>query len=274
MPSPFPGMDPFLEHPALFPGLHDRLIAYLGEALQAQLPEPYYAEIADRLWVEVSERPIGPDIDVLRGERGSRSTRQGEDRSSAGVLAALRLKPVLVTVPHDEQREPFLQIFARGGGERLVTTIEILSWSNKTAGSMGRELYLRKQREILHSDTHLVEIDLLRGGEHTTAVPRALAVKKSGRFDYHVCTHPFDKVEDFLVYPVCLRDSLPEIAVPLLPEDLPVVLDLQAAFDRAYDAGPYRRRVRYDVEVPQPPFDPEDFRWIEKTLHTKGLRAT
>jgi hypothetical protein len=267
-------MDPFLENPAFFPGLHDRLIAYLGEALQAQLPEPYYAEIADRLWVEVSERPIGPDIDVLRGEGGPRGTKESGDRMAAGVLSALRLKPVLVTVPHDEQREPFLQIFARAGGERLVTTIEILSLSNKTPASMGRELYIRKQSEILHSDTHLVEIDLLRGGEHTTAVPKALAVKKAGRFDYHVCAHPFDKVEDFLVYPVGLRDRLPEIAVPLLPEDVPVVLDLQAAFDRAYDAGPYRRRVRYDAEVPQPPLDSEALRWIEATLQTKGLRAT
>ena len=33
MPSPFPGMDPYLENPVLFPDLHDRMIAYLSEAL-------------------------------------------------------------------------------------------------------------------------------------------------------------------------------------------------------------------------------------------------
>ena len=68
MPSPFPGMDPFLEHPAIFPGLHERLIAYLSESLQARLPEPYYAEIGERLWVETSDRSIGPDVYVLQDE--------------------------------------------------------------------------------------------------------------------------------------------------------------------------------------------------------------
>ena len=54
-------------------------------------------------------------------------------------------------------------------GERLVTVIEVLSLANKTPGEKGRELYLEKQREVLGSPVHLVEIDLLRGGEHTDA---------------------------------------------------------------------------------------------------------
>ena len=41
MPSPFPGMDPFLEHPEVFPDLHDSLGATLRESLNARLPEPY-----------------------------------------------------------------------------------------------------------------------------------------------------------------------------------------------------------------------------------------
>ena len=66
MPSPFPGMDPYLEHPAVFPGLHNRLIVVLSELLQAALPAPYYAEIGERVWVEVSQRFIEPDGIVLR----------------------------------------------------------------------------------------------------------------------------------------------------------------------------------------------------------------
>ena len=58
MSSPFPGMDPFLEHPSHFPGLHDRLINAISDALQTKLPEPYYAEIGERLWVEIAERLI------------------------------------------------------------------------------------------------------------------------------------------------------------------------------------------------------------------------
>lgn len=50
MPSPFPGMDPFLEHPAIFPGLHERLIAYLSESLQGRLPEPYTPAAKPNAW--------------------------------------------------------------------------------------------------------------------------------------------------------------------------------------------------------------------------------
>ena len=35
--SPFPGMDPYLEHPALWPGVHQSLITYLRDALVPDL---------------------------------------------------------------------------------------------------------------------------------------------------------------------------------------------------------------------------------------------
>jgi len=53
MPSPFPGMDPFLEDPAVFPDLHDSLITYSRESLQSRLPEPYYCVIGSRIWMAV-----------------------------------------------------------------------------------------------------------------------------------------------------------------------------------------------------------------------------
>jgi Protein of unknown function (DUF4058) len=263
MPSPFPGMDPFLEHPAIFPGLHDRLIAYLSESLQARLPESYYAEIGQRLWVETSDRSIGPDIVVLEREG------RGRDKDDAGPIALathVRSQPIVVTVPQDEFREPYVEIYARGERERVVTTIEVLSLANKTPGARGRELYLRKQEEILASQIHLVEIDLLRAGQHTTAVPLRRARAKTGHFDYHVCIHRFDNLEDYLVYPVRLSDRLPEIAVPLLPGDADVAVDLQAVFDRCYDAGPYRRRIRYGKIEPVPPLDPECHPWATRLL--------
>jgi Protein of unknown function (DUF4058) len=40
MPSPFPGMDPFLENPGIFSDFHDSFITYLRENLQANLPPP------------------------------------------------------------------------------------------------------------------------------------------------------------------------------------------------------------------------------------------
>jgi hypothetical protein len=175
-----------------------------------------------------------------------------------------------VTVPQDEFRETYIEIFASGETERVVTAIEVLSLTNKTPGARGRELYLRKQQEILASQIHLVEIDLLRGGQHTTAVPFRPARDKAGPFDYHVCVHRFDNLEDYFVYPVRLQDLLPEIAVPLLPGDGDVVVDLQAVFQRSYDAGPYRRRIRYRQTEPVPAVDAERQAWMERLLDSLG----
>lgn len=267
MPSPFPGMDPYLEHPAVFPDLHDSLVIYLRESLQARLPAPYFADIGNRVWVDISERMIGPDVKVLRGNGVTVRRESIESDAGGGVaVAATRTQPVVVTVPHDELRESFVQIFTGLETERLVTTIEVLSLTNKTPGKHARELYLRKQREILDSDVHLVEIDLLRGGEHTTAVPRDRALKKAGPFDYHVCIHHFDNLEDYFVYAIRLQDRLPEISIPLLPGDTPVPIDLQAVFDRCYDTGPYRRRIRYGELPLEPPLLLEQAEWATKLL--------
>ena len=160
MPSRFPGMDPFLEDPIVFPDFHDRFNAYFSEALQAGLPEPYYAALGRRAWVEVSERFIGPDANVIR---------TSPEVASRGALSTIEIsKPVVIHVPHDEQVETLVEIYiGRGNDRRLVTAIELLSPANKKSGEKGRDLYLRKQAELLDSKSHLVEIDLLRGGEHT-----------------------------------------------------------------------------------------------------------
>src|SRR4051812_42591652 len=179
MPSPFPGMDPFLEHPATFPAIHGSWITYLREFLQARLPEPYFAESGERLWVEATERSIGPDVDVLRGDQPSPPAVGGQE----GVAVATTAQPLVITVPHEERRETWLEIrSATPDGERVVTTIEVLSPTNKTPGPKGRTLYLQKQQEILDSDVHLVEIDLLRAGTHTTAVPLDLLRKHAPPF--------------------------------------------------------------------------------------------
>ena len=225
MPSLFPGMDPYLEHPEIFPDLHDRLNTHLSELLQSTLPPPYYAALGRRVWIEI------------------------------------------IRVPHDERREPFIEIFAgQGGSKRLVTTLEILSPTNKSPGEQGRDLYLRKQREILNSKTHLVEIDLLRSGEHTSAVPRKLAIDVCGEFDYHVCIHRFDNLEDYFVYPILLEEPLPEISIPLLPGDPDVSIPLQALFARCYDAGPYRREIDYEKDSPVPPMTAGKVAWATKVI--------
>jgi hypothetical protein len=171
-----------------------------------------------------------------------------------GLAVATRTKPLIVTVPHDEFREPFLEIRRiENEVQRLVTVVEILSLANKTPGEKGRKLCKRKQREILDSETHLVEIDLLRGGTHATSIPLVELQSLGREFDYHVCVHRFDNLEDYFVYLIALNESLPEIAIPLLPDDGEVALDLQEVFQRAYDAAAYRRSVHYcDAQIVPP----------------------
>jgi hypothetical protein len=215
-------MDPYLEQPEVFPGLHDGLVVYLSESLQPVLPARYYADLGRRAWSDI---------------------------------------------PHDERREPFVEIYAgRGKNRRLVTSIEVLSPSNKRPGEEGRELYLRKQRELLKSRVHLVEIDLLRGGEHATAVPHDRLVAKAGPFDYHVCVHHFDNLEDYFVYAIQLAEPLPTVSIPLLPGDGAVAVDLQAVFVRSYDTGPYLREIDYLRDRPVPPLSPKQARWAKQCL--------
>jgi hypothetical protein len=259
-------MDPFLEQPERFPGFHDKLITYLSELLQPKLPDPYFADSGRRAWIEVSERFIGPDVQVLKPRQAKE---RPEERNAGGVAVEVppSTRPLVIHVPHDERSEPFIEIYTgRRSERRLVTTIEVLSPSNKAPGEQGRELYVRKQREILQSKVHLVEIDLLRAGEHTTAVPQHRLLAKAGRFDYHVCVHRFDRFEDYLVYPIQLAEHLPEVAIPLLPGDPSIPVDLQAVLDRAYDAGPYRREIDYRAEAPFPPLPPEQEAWAAGVL--------
>lgn len=260
MPSPFPGMDPYLEDPEVFPDFHDSFTTYLREALQASLAPPYFATIGRRVWIEVTERFIGPDVVVARPAAA-------KVRGGVAVLDAPHAGAVVVHVPHDERREPLIEIrIGRGKESRLVTSIEVLSPSNKTAGEHGRDLYLRKQRELLEARVNLVEIDLLRGGLHTTAVPRERAVKATGPFDYHVSIHRMDNLEDYLVYPIQLADELPEITIPLLPEDEAVSVSLQQVMDRCYDAGPYRWEIDYAAPVPGPPLTPAEEEWVRERV--------
>lgn len=274
MPSPFLGMDPFLEDLAIFPDLHDSLIFCLREAMTAQLPEAYYAAIANRAWVEMTHRRVEPDVNVLRPRPAPLTQNGGPPASGGGGVAvaeAVQTEPVVVHVEYEERHETLVEIYVQPGGERLVTTVEILSRANKTPRARGRKQYRKKQREMLNSQVNLVEIDLLRYGTHTTAVPLDHALAQTGPFDYHACVHCFDEFSDYLVYPIRLGARLPVIAIPLLPGDPAVRIDLQPLLDRCYDVGSYRRRARYRDPITAPPLRPEQQEWAEGVLRAKGI---
>jgi hypothetical protein len=267
MPSPFPGMDPYLEHPALFPGVHQRLITYVGDALNAVLPGHYVADIGERLYIVQPERSIYPDVVIVEYPLA----KQPVEQSSAATSAAMVSDPPWVVTYHPvEMREVFIEILSVRDESRVITVFEVLSPSNKAAGSAGRQLYLTKQQELFESPTHLIEVDLLRHGEHTVVAPRERLLRR-GHWNYLVCLHRGGQGNRCEVWPITLRQQLPRIRVPLADGDPDIVLDLQTVFNRCYDEGAYTRRLDYRQE-PAPPLEGDDAVWAEQLLRTKGVR--
>ena len=162
MPSPFPGMDPYLEDPARWPGFHHPFITFTASALNADLPEQYVAECGERLYVVPSQRDIYPDSAVIQ-RPVKRETGPSQTGSAAGTLTSDT--PWVLPAVEEEHREGFVQILKVGDEGQIITVIEVLSPSNKSANHDGRRLYLLKQAELLQSRIHLIEIDLLRQGE-------------------------------------------------------------------------------------------------------------
>jgi hypothetical protein len=204
---------------------------------------------------------VYPDVTV--SERMTPSGARGGVAMVADPYTRLTVAPV-------EIREVFVEVFSLEHGERVVTTMEILSPSNKRAGSTGRDLYLAKQEALIASKVNMIEIDLLRTGAHTLAAP-LWKVETMGQHDYLILLHRVAKRWDYQVRDNRMRDRLPRIEVPLLSGDPDVVLDLQECMDQTYDNGPYLRRINY-ARDPNPPLADDDAKWADALLREKGLR--
>jgi hypothetical protein len=271
MPSPFPGMDPYLETPDRWPTFHGSFIIYLQEQLQSRLPEYYAAAAEQRAYIELPEeelpvRQIIPDVTIRTDEPFASG-------GTAVITEPLAAEPLVIPLNEIEIKEHYLNIYdVRNPQERLVATIELLSPSNKTDRHIGREEYLKKQADVLKCGVHLIEIDLLRDGKHTTAVPLSFLRNYAGVIPYHVCLRAFDQPHKAQIFPIGLRQRLPVIGIPLLPGDGFVNADLQAVFNRAYDAGPFRKRVRYGAETILPPLSEEDSAWAAECIRAKDSR--
>ncbi len=235
MPSPFPGMDPYLE--AHWRDVHARLIIYASDALQAVLPRSLRSRVEERVLLEtpqgLGDHPLYPDVRVVEYT----SKRGLETRSAGGVSVA---EPLLVEIKPETATESFLEIIDRSSGNRIVTVIEFLSPSNKSPGP-NRELYLRKQQEVCASDANLVEIDLNRYGVHTLAFPLD-HLKPQGRTPYMTCVRRATRPDKAEVYPMPLWERLRVVKVPLRPDDDDVPLDLQAWSSSATATGPMKGR--------------------------------
>ncbi len=257
MPSPFPGMDPFLERPEIWPDFHDSLIAYIREALQPLLRPQYVALTQDRLFVVENNRPIRPDISVFEGRPYPSSA-----ASATSLLEAQAADPITSLLDFDKEtiRQPYIEIIEPASGNQVITAIEVLSPDNKTPGP-GQRSYEQKQTELLASDVNLVEIDLLSTGKRTipgildfATIPEGVLRDLQRRYLVAVSRMQPRRCE---FYGIDLDQRLPRIAVPLKRSDKDVTLDLQSAFHRCYDSGPYPQLLYYDHGAPAPLSDAE-----------------
>src|SRR5437588_2559407 len=127
MPSPFPGMDPWLESPYIWPDFHNKLANQLCDSLNERLPRPYYARLEMRPEIGVVEdeggyvRRIIPDVSVVRHPTAEAAVAVA-DRSVAVESASLEVIIANETINHliVEVRDP-------SQGHELVTLIEIVS---------------------------------------------------------------------------------------------------------------------------------------------------
>ncbi len=265
MASPFPGMDPYLEDRSLWGDFHSRAIVHISNLLQPQLRPRYVASIEERIYLEFVQREIVPDVAILR--------RLHAHKESVAVLEPQCDTPIILQFDEIPHTEGVVHIFDREQNMRLVTVIEVLSPSNKEAHSKGRELYLRKQEEILRSEVHLVEIDLLRGGEYTLAPSqKLLRAKLPNGWHYLMSVNCWNDRGRYYLYPRTVRERLPVIPIPLAAEDKAVCLDVQVVVAQCYADGAYELRVDYRRDPPPPPFSEDDLRWIDALLREQGKR--
>lgn len=232
MPSPFPGMDPYLEG-SLWTTLHFTLAAEIVRQLAPKLRPRYVALPVERFVLEIAQGSSSSTLTTFP-DVGIAETKTVTHRG----LATLAATPPLRMATIIPEQVPHVTIEIRDSQERrLVTAIEILSPTNKRGE--GYTEYLKKRRQILISDTHLLEIDLLRRG---TRVPMQ---KKLPAGQYFIFLSRAEERPITLVWPITLQQPLPTVPIPLLPGDADVLLDLQAAFTTAYDLLGYDLLVDY-----------------------------
>ncbi len=258
MPSPFPGMDPHIENQE-WEDFHARYNTAISDALAPAVEPRYIVRVERRVYVE---HPLGgsdqedvrwADVAVLASDS------QGGVATLTGPAAVGTIAPVECVLPMpQERRETYLVIRERETME-VVTVIETLSPANKRTSGDGREQYLNKRNEVLTSRSHLIELDLLRGGSRLpTTTPRP-------RGDYYAIVSRRPTRPRAEIYAWTLRDRLPAIAVPLKRGDPEASLDLQSVFTTVYARARYDLSINYRAPL-APPLDEADVAWARELI--------
>jgi hypothetical protein len=256
--SPFPGMDPYLEAPSIWPDVHTSLMSIFREQLTPLLAPKYLAELETQVVIDrVDDDPqvVLPDVSV---------TKPDVSGGAPSAMAVAAPAPVEARVPMDIPTRLVSVYIRLRETARLVAVIELLSPVNKRRGK-GREEYLEKRRTFLTSPVHLIEIDLLR------SYPRMPFDDPLPAAHYLVMVCKAGERPRSSVWPIIVRQPLPTIPIPLLLPDPPVPLDLGQALRTAYERARYDLRVDYH-KPPIPPLSPVDAAWAAPLLGPPGGR--
>jgi hypothetical protein len=262
MPSPFPGMDSYLEG-YLWADVHNALASKIRQQLVPQLRPRYIARLEIYLVEDTApESEIGilyPDVEVLRVKSTNAISSHLPSNSSSSIattpasLTLPVLQPIEVRIPAIEIRDTASNI--------LITCIEILSPVNKR--EPGLTPYRKKSQRLYNSNVHLIELDLLRRGTRPFNHPRLP--------DVHyliTLTRAQSGVVD--VWPIRLQEPLPTIPVPLHPPDPEVPLNVSEALNAIYEEAAYDLSIDYTQPPPPPSFCEDDLRWMQSLLNPKS----
>jgi hypothetical protein len=258
MPSPLPGMDPYLEHPSAWPNIHHRLITAIADVLASQLLPKYQVVVEERIYQLEGDDSIligAPDVTVLVGSAAQRLPVKDD-----GAIAVAEPTTVTLMVP-ETVRLGYLEVREIRTGQ-VVTVIEVLSPVNKRPGR-GRVDYESKRSMIFGSSCNFVEIDLLRQWQ---SLPVQTGNRRSS---YRILVSPQEKRPEADLYAFELWDLIPCFPLPLRSEDVCPVVDLKVLIDGIYDRSGYGLVIEYDRPA-VPPLSEEQEGWLRDWFKTKG----
>lgn len=256
MPSPFPGMDPYIEDPEVWSDFHGALAAEIRAHLNQQIQPRYVARMTPRATYEIVEiaqkHGIYPDVGIWQ--------QKPTEIKEAIAAYAMPTIPIESAVELELPLELYTVEIRQVGTMRLVTAIEILSPVNKRPGHDAFDEYLQKRRDLLRSAAHLIEIDFLRGG---TRPPLARPVPTA---PYYVMVSREFKRPAVELYPIQLQDKLPTVPVPLLAPDKDAQLDLAQVVENVYKNGGYATIIDYKQPPPPPKLSSQESEFVDSLL--------
>jgi hypothetical protein len=262
MPSPLPGMDPYLEHPQSWPNFHHRLITAIAIDLAPQLRPRYRVVVEEAIYQTQGQDSllVGiPDVTVQRAAR-TETAQQSQDSSRVSTV-----QPLDVELPMPEViRQGYLEIREVATSE-VITAIEVLSPTSKRPGE-GRRTYEAKRQTLLASATNLVEIDLLRQWEPLLTLPSQV------RSDYRILVSPSAVRPRASLYAFNLADTIPAFPLPLGPDDEEPIVNLQTLVEQIYDQSGYDLVIDYQAN-PIPALSAEANVWLDDWLRQQGIRS-